>query len=246
MALRNQITAFGFLLASATSLLAPVPASAAPSCQASMPKDTICTCRLADLHPTQLAVGFLHVSELKQEGFDHLAKHVAKEEKNRAKIVAGPGGVFYIVDGHHHARAMSDLQPAGTSTCEIVGNMQSLPAQPALFWDKMVALSLARLEGPDGIKRDGVFPPANLHALPNDPFRSVSSWLEDRCDIKLSGDFAEFKLADLLRHDPNAVTPHSEADKDAALREALVFVNNPANLPKLTEIANGPALNACK
>jgi hypothetical protein len=166
--------------------------------------------------------------------------------QRKKKIAPGPGGIFYIVDGHHHARAMSDLQPAGTTTCQIAGNVQSLPAQPALFWAKMESLSLARLEGPDGIKREGVFPPTNLRPLPDDPFRSVSSWLEDRCNLKLAGDFAEFKLADLLRNDPKAVTPHSEADKQASLGEALAFVNNPANLPKLTEISGGPALNACR
>ena len=231
-----------------TLLLRPAPALADGSlgqCRASMPQGAVCACRLADLHPTQLAIGRLHVQELEQEGFDALAKHVAKPGEH-ARVVFGPAGALYIVDGHHHAAAMLDLQPAGSTVCEIAGDPAAVSADPEVFWSGMDQRRFAWLKGNDGSEHPGVFPPASLAELPDDPFRSVAGWLERDCNVRLTGDYAEFRLAGVLRADPKAVTPHSAADRAATLKEAKAYLHDPANRGRIADDADADRFAGCR
>ena len=230
------------------ALVSPNLAIASERCEASMAKGTACACKLSELHPTQMAIGKLRVIELESDGFDRLAQHVAKDGKH-AMVVVGPAGVLYIVDGHHHARAMEDLNKTGETSCQIDRVVQHLPSDAASFWTEMEGLGLARLRGADGVKREGVFPPADLHDLADDPFRTLSGWIEDECDVKPAGDFADFKLGDLLRGDPKAVPPATESDRMRSVAEGLRFLAAPSNQARLAMIV-GPSgvktLGACK
>lgn len=220
------------------------PAHAA-DCRPDMRPGTECTCKLADLHPTQRAIGRLHVQELEAQGFKKLAEHVAKPG-NHAVVVIGPGNALYLVDGHHHARAMSDLQPPGVTTCLIKDDVRSLPADPGQFWPAMAQRGLARLEGPDGKPSNGTPPPRDLRALPDDPFRSVASWLEDRCDLKLQGDFADFRLGDALRSSGHVNAPRSEADRKEAVKQALNAVHEPGSQARLAGLQGAEGLTSCR
>lgn len=220
------------------------PALAAP-CTAAMAKGDVCDCTLASLHPTQLAVGQARVEELKQEGFDKLAKSEGRPG-NRAQVVLGPGGGRYLVDGHHHARAMSELRPGASTMCEIAGSAQDLPTDPASFWPAMAARGFARLKGPDGVQRPGVYPPPTLAGMADDPFRTVAGWVEYVCHAKLEGDFAEFTLADLLRADPANPAPHDPAGLQRSEQQALRFVRDPANQSALAAMPGGATLTTCR
>lgn len=231
------------ILLAVTLLALATPASAA-DCRSDTQPGTDCTCKLADLHPTQRAIGRLHVDELKAQGFDKLAEHVAKPDSH-AVVVIGPGNLLYLVDGHHHARAMIELRPAGSTTCLVKSDLRNLPSDPSQFWPAMAKLGLARLEGPDGRPANGAVPPPNLLALADDPFRSVASWLEDKCDVKLTGDFAEFRLADLLRTEGRVRAPRREGDRKDALKDALDFVHKDRAQVLLAALPGAAGLKTC-
>lgn len=195
---------------------------------------TICSCALSALHPTQLSVGKLYVNELKSEGMSALTKHA---RENPTKIAFGPRGEMFIVDGHHHAAAMSAIDSAASSTCKVSAKFEAFPQNPKDFWAQMARHSFALLQGPDGIVHEGALPPPTLNQMADDPFRSIAAWLLQACHLKLTKDYAEFDLANFLRRDRNAVVPQTEADKEEALREALLFVHDPKNRVALSEIA---------
>ena len=235
---------FGCVLVG-SSLSWSTAAKAQPACEPTMPKGSVCSCKLADLHPTQMSIGVLHVKDLEEDGFQKLAKCVAKDEKH-AMIVFGPAGAPYIVDGHHHARAMMDLDAEGPTTCEIADVPTAAPISPAAFWTSMEQRHFARLEGRDGVQHPGVYPPDKLTDLENDPFRSLSSWIEDRCHVKLKGDYADFKLADLLRKNPKAIAPRSDSDEEQASMEGLAFLHQPSNSAQVALMADPAGVEAIK
>ena len=94
------------------------PALAKDVCDAQSSKGDICLCKLSDLHPTQASVGMAEVrikaEKLKDEiqhrsesGFlKYLLRHNKKEP-----VIIGPGGIFYITDHHHLARALYEVSP---------------------------------------------------------------------------------------------------------------------------------------
>ena len=220
------------------------PALAA-DCSADMRPGTDCTCKLADLHPTQRAIGRLEVQELEAQGFDKLAQRAAQPDRHPV-VVIGPGNMLYLVDGHHHARAMMDLQPTGVTTCSIKDDVRTLPADPGQFWPAMAQRGLARLEGPDGKPFDGTPPPGDLRALPDDPFRSVAGWVEDRCKVKLRGEFADFRLGDALRSSGHVDPPRSEADRNAAVKQALNAVQEPEVQARLAGLQGAEGFRSCR
>ena len=220
------------------------PAFSEENCAPSMAPGSICSCSLSALRPTQISVGRLYVNELAAEGLTALTIHARKKP---TEIAIGPTGEMFILDGHHHAAAMSTINSGASSTCKISAKLQVLPDSAKTFWTQMADHSLANLQGPDGIVRAGEFPPSSLNHMADDPFRSVAAWLEQACHLKLTGDYAEFDLANFLRHDPNAVVPQTEGDKAKALHEAFVFVRDPKNSAALRKVAStGFASSECK
>jgi len=70
-----------------------------------LPTNTVCLVQIAQLHPTQFALGLKEVEE-RAEKFKALkeAKREAYLHKHIAPIAIGPGGIPYILDGQHLAR----------------------------------------------------------------------------------------------------------------------------------------------
>src|SRR5689334_20170350 len=161
-------------------LLLPICAHAddLPACSSQTDQHQHCRCNVKDLHPTQIGVGELHVQQIlmKDPEPGELYKHA---EKRPAKILIGPDNVFYIVDGHHHARAMFELAEARreslSTVCEIIENDSLKPAfsSDTEFWDWMKANHHARLEGADGKQHNDIFPPKDLGKMEDDPYRSL-------------------------------------------------------------------------
>jgi hypothetical protein len=108
------------------------PAFSDEICDPSMILGTICSCALSALHPTQISVGKLYVNELKSEGMSALTKH-AREKPT--KIAFGPMGDMFIVDGHHHAAAMSAINRTASSTCKVSAKLRAFPQNPKDFPD---------------------------------------------------------------------------------------------------------------
>ena len=209
------------------------PVLASDSCDAKSKVGDICLCKLSELRPTQSSVGMTEVrmradklweeiqNRSEQDFLIHMRKH------NRIEpIVVGPGGVFYLTDRHHLARALYDLGET-TTYCRVMDNLSDL--QPEVFWEHMQDGNEVYLKDTQG---NAITPgdlPTSVKDLRNDPFRSLAGAVRESCgfwnDNKSSdGNYLEFKWADYLRkHWAQTGIPVDDIDAsfDSATRAAL-------------------------
>jgi len=218
-------------------------------CDAHSTKGERCLCKVSDLHPTQASVGMAEVrikaQKLKDEvqgrsdkGFlGYLLKH-NKEEP----IVIGPGGVFYITDHHHQARALYEVG-ISTTYCAVVDNLSD--AKPEDFWKRMEDNNEVYLKDQNGnpIKPSDL--PASVKDLANNPFRSLAGAVRESCGFEKGGtsssaeDFLEFKWAEFLREHwakTGIATQDIDEKFDKATNAALQLAaeKDAANLPGYT------------
>src|SRR5215467_14408799 len=114
---------------------------ASEHCDTSSRIGDVCVCELAELHPTQAAVGMVEVQiraeklrkqmqgRSEQEFLAHLRKHDRVEP-----VVIGPAGVLYITDHHHLARALYEIGQAVTY-CKVLDNLSS--SYLDVFWKRL-------------------------------------------------------------------------------------------------------------
>jgi hypothetical protein len=95
-----------------------------------------------------------------------LLKH-NKEEP----IVIGPGGIVYITDHHHLARALYDVG-ASQTYCTIVDNLSD--AKPDDFWKPLEENNEVYLKNQNGNPIPPRDLPASVKDLSNNPFRSLA------------------------------------------------------------------------
>ena len=128
---------------------------------------------------------------------DYLRKH-EKEEP----VTIGPGGVFYITDHHHLARALYDIG-VGETYCTIVDNLSD--ENPDAFWKQLEANNEVYLKDQNGEPIRPQDLPASVKDLADNPFRSLAGAVRQSCglekgDPNSSGeDYIEFQWADFLR-----------------------------------------------
>jgi hypothetical protein len=163
--------------------LAPAP------CDAQTP--VLATCRISanSVHPTQFAVGLKDVQK-KREKVAKI-KNDPKElrdflKKKTPPAVKGPEDVFYIVDGHHTTRALSE-ESVPSIFIKITKDYSDLTNSD--FWERMKSENLVWLydengEGP----KDPIYIPNSITDLPDDPFRSLSE------DAKQLGAYQEHSV----------------------------------------------------
>jgi len=128
---------------------------------------------------------------------NYLLKH-NKEEP----VIIGPGGIFYITDHHHLARALYDVGALNTY-CTIVENLSD--AKPNAFWKHLEDNNEVYLKDQNGnpITPHGL--PTSVKDLSNNPFRSLAGAVREACgfekgDKSSSGDdYLEFQWADYFR-----------------------------------------------
>jgi len=185
------------------------PALAKDVCDAQSTKGDICLCKLSDLHPTQASVGMAEVrikagklkDEIQRQSEHDFLKYLVKHNKEEPVIV-GPGGIFYITDHHHLARALYEIG-AYTTYCIIVDNLSDAKAED--FWKHLKVNNEVYLEDQNGtpIKPNDL--PTSVKNLKNDPFRSLAGAVRESCGFKKgdtsssSQDYLEFQWADYLR-----------------------------------------------
>src|SRR5262249_23318370 len=117
--------------------LAAAPARAMHACDEHSRKGKLCMADLAELHPTQMSVGMIEVREKEAEIArlkDDSSTLTDFEKDNPEPAVVGPGGLLFIIDHHHLARALWD-QGMRKTYCEIVANYSGL--SPKRFWKKL-------------------------------------------------------------------------------------------------------------
>lgn len=176
----------------------------------------LCKVHALALHPTQFAVGMYEVN-LKVE---KLKKAIAKNSlKDRLKgepepIVVGPNGEFYIIDHHHLARALAEIDRDEKTYAVILENHlgETIPADQ--FLQSMNQKGWAYFVDETGRGRTASELEAQITdvlKMADDPFRSLAG--EVRCDkncaadgssgfIKTGVPFEEFKWAEHFRKMP--------------------------------------------
>jgi hypothetical protein len=225
------------------------PAEAKDTCNAQSQKGDLCLCELSALHPTQKSVGMAEVrtkveklrGEIQRRGQQDFLRYLWKHNKEEP-VVIGPGGIFYITDHHHLARALSDVGVSKTY-CAIVDNLSG--ATSDVFWKHMEDNNEVYLKDQEGNLITPNDLPASVKDLSNDPFRSLAGAVRKSCgfekgDEGSSGeDYLEFRWADYLRThwaQTKIAVKDIDANFEGAARAALQLAAkaDAANLPGYT------------
>jgi hypothetical protein len=220
LALRSALVAMMFALGHRAS-------AADTRCDAQSQKGDLCLCEIADLHPTQTSVGMAEVrlksekleNKMEQRSEADFLNYLRKHEKVEP-VTIGPGGVFYITDHHHLARALYDIGVAETY-CTITDNLSNLKQDQ--FWKQMEDNNEVYLKDAAG----NPIKPQDLPVAIKDLGNATGE------------DYLEFKWADYLRGrwtqtgiSPGAINADFNDATVAALR--LAAEKDAAGLPGYT------------
>lgn len=162
---------------------------------------SIYSCKIAELHPTQFAVGLREVSE-KVSKISKLMQKPEKFKKYLKKhpepVVLGPDRIQYITDHHHLARALIELK-VETTFCERIEDQSHLKLDE--FWTYMDAKKWVYPYDEKGAgPLDFKLLPASVALLKDDPYRSLASAVRDAGGYsKTEIPFAEFAWAGFFR-----------------------------------------------
>jgi hypothetical protein len=165
-----------------------------------LPAHSTCTVEIAALRPTQSAVGMKEV-EMRAE---KIGKMTAKElehylRKHVAPIAIGPGGVPYLLDHQHLARALLQAHAGKTLYAEVKENWSKL-SEPE-FWARMKEQDWVYLHDETGkTLADPASLPRTIEAMRDDPYRSLA-WLVREKDgyLQTESPYADFHWADFFR-----------------------------------------------
>jgi len=218
-------------------------------CDPQSTKGDICLCKLSDLHPTQASVGMAEVrikaeklnDKMQGRSEKDFLKYLLKHDKEEPVII-GPGGIFYITDHHHLARALYDVG-ASETYCTIIDNLSGTTVDD--FWKRLEANNQVYLEDENGNPLTPNDLPSSVKDLTDDPFRSLAGVVRESCgfvkgDKSSSGeDYLEFQWADYLRAhwaQTGIATKDINTNFDAATNAALHLAaqKDAANLPGYT------------
>jgi hypothetical protein len=156
---------------------------------------------IADVHPTQFAVGRIEI-EHRIEGFRKagiaLDAVYEDEDPERISVVLAPDGNAYVVDGHHHLASLDEL---GVTRARVaVKKDWSKLESMDVFWEKMQERRWVYLRDAHNRPRTIRSLPESLRAMANDPYRSLA-WLVRQLKgfRKSKTPFAEFAWAIFFR-----------------------------------------------
>lgn len=188
----------------------------------------LCNADLTQLRPTQFCVGYRDIArkkaKIESEKKSSKGTLTTKSFKHGTAI-KGPEDVFYLVDGHHRAKA---LQEAGENffLVKIIADYSDLPMTE--FWDKMVREKMVWLYDESGNgPQNPLHLPTNLGDLVDDPYRTLAEDAQDRgANKKLDVLFQEFYWANFYR--TRIEKTKVLENYDAALDDALNLAKTPA------------------
>ena len=154
--------------------------------------------RIADLHPTQITVGFREVARKRLWWRYRMRKACEKgAPKIIAPVVLGPAGGLYLIDRHHLACA---IRGEGVQNVQVRQIADFSALDPQNLWPALEAKGWCRPYDADGRRRPFGDIPHTIDALLDDPFRSLASALRRAGGFtKRAPPFSEFAWADFLR-----------------------------------------------
>jgi hypothetical protein len=214
-------------------------AADAPPFDPSLPAQSRCVVAIDAVRPTQFAVGYREVEERAQNIVGKSPKKLKKYmEEHLPLLVVGPGGVPYLIDGHHLALALLNHRVADRFEARIEANWRTLG--PAEFWKNMQQRGWVYLydnQGHGPLAPDRL--PRKVADLTDDPYRALAWAVRKRGGYqKTNASFAEFRWASYFRtRIPIGSAP---GDFDRAIDAALKISHLPEakNLPGYDPEAN--------
>ena len=170
-------------------------------CSVDDEKGTICKIKVLNLRPTQLSVGIREVRKKMEKLHDKSwSKYEDYIEGHPAPVVISPSGEFYIVDHHHLARALANLDMKNM-LIEVVANYSDLSEKA--FWAKMKKKNWVYLYDENGkgpLDVSALDKVRNVQKLKDDPYRSLAGDVRRAGGYEKSKEpFNEFKWANYFR-----------------------------------------------
>ena len=185
-----------------------------------LPVKTRCLVAIEELHPTQFAVGYWEVDRRGEKIAGKSPKKLqAYMDEHLPLIVIGPGGVPYLIDGHHVSLALLKTGTATTVEARVEANWRNLDKEE--FWRKMRQRDWVYLfdhEGKGPLNPEKL--PHKLTEMADDPYRALAWEVRKQGGYeKTSGLFAEFRWANFFRG--RVAVGHGTADFQRAIDAAL-------------------------
>lgn len=184
--------------------------------------------RLRELRPTQFCVGYRDVQRKRQMiELARSSKEAARQDffGKPGLAVKGPEDIFYLVDGHHRARALIDSGEQHFPV-KIISDYSQLTM--ADFWQRMIDNKMVWLLDASGSgPQSPLNLPGSLSELSDDPYRTLAEDAQERgANKKVDLLFREFYWADFYRTriDPNLI----KNEYDKAIEEAIKLSKTPA------------------
>lgn len=151
-----------------------------PPFDPSLPAQSRCVVAIEAVRPTQFAVGYREVEERAQNIVGKSPKKFKKYmEEHLPLLVVGPGGVPYLIDGHHLALALLNHRVTDRFEARIEANWRGL--SPADFWKKMQQHGWVYLydnKGQGPLSPDRL--PRKVTGLTDDPYRALAWEVRER------------------------------------------------------------------
>jgi len=174
------------------------------------------------LRPTQITVGMREVKRKskgwKEKNNKKVAKKLGKDD-HMIPTVLGQGGLHYVIDHHHLARALHD---AGITEvlCTVVHDFSML--DPRTFWFNLDNRGLMHPFDAEGKRCSRHEIPEKISELVDDPYRSLAGELRRRGGFaKDTTPFSEFLWADFFRTRIKRKAIEDDKGFANALNEAL-------------------------
>jgi hypothetical protein len=185
---------------------------------------------LAELRPTQMALGFEEVARKRREWRERTPDERERFLRaHRFPAVRGPAGRHYIIDHHHLGRALQE-EKVERAMLAVIGDLSHLDKSE--FWTVMALRQWAHPFDQKGRLRDFSAMPKRLKQLPDDPYRSLAAEVRrGGAVLKNPTPFSEFLWADYFRRRIPAALLRDDPDAAIARAKTLARKRDAAHLP---------------
>jgi len=195
-----------------------------------LPVHSNCVVAVAQLRPTQFALGLQEIQEravkLREMSASKLTAYLLK---HRAPIAIGPGGIPYLLDGHHLARTILEAGVKPVMYAEVKENWANLSEEK--FWAEMKDHNYLYLRDEAGHgPLDYTLLPKTVAAMKDDPYRTLAWKVRSNGGYeKTSVFYTDFQWAEFFR--PRVVVDTNSYGKAIEAASALAHSADAQKLP---------------
>jgi hypothetical protein len=180
---------------------------------------------VADLRPTQITVAMDRVVRMRAQIRAAVARRQLHDFLTWRSFpaVLGPGGMIFVVDDHHIARALAD---ESVPSCIVIVQEDLSRVLPDRFWIAMERKGFVHPVDASGRRRAFGSIPQHLVRLEDDPYRFLAAEVRDNGGCSWEGAAAEILWANFLR--ARVPAPLLTGNAGDALSVALTEVRSEA------------------